>query len=511
MHACMHASIHFTAPLPPPPLPQQDVSHNKILELPNEIGNMTSLADLNFESNQLVFLPVTLEALETSLTKLSADGNRILDPPAEILHQGRDAVFTYFRRVRNGQKCRALVLIDMKLEVLELNWANLTVLTDLELSGNKIRALPETILQLTNLVILKAAGNNLERMFDAENISDLSNLTRLALKENHITAVEPNIGDLVKLKDLDLSCNRISQIAPQIEKCTNIKKLELQQNQLDHIPRNVFRILELLDFNVSNNNLRGLPTAICYCQSILELRMSHNQIETIPNDIGNLIALELLDVSSNLLRALPPSIKHCERLKHLELSSNKMSFVPAEIKKLKKLKYLNIKDNNIISVPLEIKDLQKLETLIIDGNIFLSAPSSVKDLPQIQEISVNAAQTSALFFGGNDITPVLNIKDISEERIPLRKVSRAHALTGIESMSGYLHRLDQRESLPTLNLTHLKLTFLPQEVFQMTCLTVLDVKENQIESLPDTISWLSKLVQLDVSVRMLLVFVHARS
>ena len=479
-----------------------DVSYNKLLSLPNEIGNMTSLSDLNFEHNDLIFLPVNLEALETCLTKLNADANKILDPPAEILHQGRDAVFTYFRRVRNGQKCRSLVLIDMKLEILELNWANLTVLTDLELSGNMIRVLPPTILQLTNLVILKAAGNDLERMFDADDLSQLSNLTRLAFKENHILHVDSNIGDLVKLKDLDLSCNRLVSIAPQIEKCTNIKRLVLSQNQLDHIPRNVFRILELTDFNASNNNLRSLPTAICYCQSMLQLRVGHNRIESLPPDIGNLIALEHLDVSTNLLRAIPASIKHCENLKHLELNNNKMSFIPSEIRKLKKLKYLNIKDNDIISIPMEIKELKKLETLDIDGNLFLSAPSSIKDLPSIKSININPSQTSALFFGGKDITPVLNIKDLSEDRITLSKVPRAHVLTGTDSMSSYLDRLDQRESLPSLNLTHMKLTFLPQEVFVLTCLTVLDVKENQIQMLPNTIGWLSKLVHLDLSVRM---------
>ena len=361
-----------------------DVSHNRLTALPDEIGRMTNLTNLNFESNNLIFLPVTLEALETSLTTLNANENKILDPPAEILAQGRDAVFTYFRRVRNGQKCRSLVLIDMKLEVLELNWANLTVLTALELSGNRIKALPGAMLCLTNLLMLKAAGNNLQRMFDAENLLELSNITRLALKENKMTEIESYIGDLVNLKDLDLSCNELVKIAPQIEKCTKIKTLSLAQNQLDYIPRNVFRILELESLDVSNNNLIDLPPALSYCQSIKELNISQNRLQCLPNDIGNLMVLERLDANTNLLRALPPSIKHCEHLIWIDLNNNKLSFVPSEIKKLKRLKCLKIKDNNIISIPMEIKDLNKLETLEMDGNIFLSAPSSIKDLPNIK-------------------------------------------------------------------------------------------------------------------------------
>lgn len=153
-----------------------------------------------------------------------------------------------------------------------------------------------------------------------------------------------------------------------------------------------------------------------------------------------------------------------------------------------------------MSIPLEIKDLQHLQEIDMDGNLFLSAPSSIKELPKIREITINPSQTAALFCGGKDITSVLTVKDLSQDRIVLNKVPRAHALAGTDSMSNYLDRLDQRESLPSLNLTHMKLTFLPQEVFALTSLTVLDVKENQIEYLPETIGKLSKIVHLDVSV-----------
>lgn len=198
--------------------------------------------------------------------------------------------------------------------------------------------------------------------------------------------------------------------------------------------------------------------------------------------------------------ALPTSIKYCEHLKVLVLNNNKMSYLPTEIKKLRKLTHLNIKDNNIVSIPIEIKDLGHLHEIEMDGNLFLSAPSSIKELPKIKEITINPSQTAALFCGGNDITSILTVKDLSQDRIVLNKVPRAHALAGTDSMSNYLDRMDQRESLPSLNLTHMKLTFLPQEVFSLTALTVLDIKENEIECLPETIAKLSKIVHLDISV-----------
>ncbi len=90
-----------------------NVSDNFIGALPAQIGNMTSLTELNFSNNEVVFVPVEIEGLETILTRLHAAGNKIRDPPAAILEQGRDALFTYLRRVRNGRKSRELVCMHV--------------------------------------------------------------------------------------------------------------------------------------------------------------------------------------------------------------------------------------------------------------------------------------------------------------------------------------------------------------------------------------------------------------
>jgi Leucine-rich repeat (LRR) protein len=339
-----------------------DVSHNGIRLIPVEVGRMTSLRSLDISSNDLVFLPVELEALETSLTTLRAEDNNIRDPPLEVLTQGRDATFTYFRRVRNGQRSRDLVLIDMHLQRLDLNWHNLTVLTALELSGNEIDRLPKSILQLTNLLALKASGNRMTTIVDSEDISPLSALTRLTVKGNLLPAMQAHLSALVHLKDLDVSCNLVEAIEKGIEVCTRLRRIQLAENQMSSVPKFLFRILDMQFLNVSYNHVRTVPFAMCFCVELRELDLSYNRVELLPQEFGNLVNLEYFNLNSNLLRQLPEchparalagppssparsdelctersSFRFCTALKSLLLNDNKLATLPPEIRRLKNL------------------------------------------------------------------------------------------------------------------------------------------------------------------------------
>jgi Leucine-rich repeat (LRR) protein len=143
--------------------------------------------------------------------------------------------------------------------------------------------------------------------------------------------------------------------------------------------------------------------------------------------------------------------------------------------------------------------LQNLKTLACDGNPFLTAPSSLKDMASLKEVCVNENQTTSLIMDGSDMTPALTILDSAEETAEHRKVPKDHMREGLESMSSYLKRLHLPCSAPAVDLTHMKLSMIPQELFTLTQLTLLDLKDNLVEVLPSSMYLLSKLKHLDLS------------
>jgi hypothetical protein len=123
--------------------------------VPAEIGQLTSLTELDLPGNQLTSLPAEIGQL-TSLTYLNLDANQLTSLPAEI-----------------GQ---------------------LTSLTELGLSGNQLTSLPAEIWQLTSLEKLGLRANQLTSL-PAE-IWQLTSLRGLYLDANKLTSVPAAIREL---------------------------------------------------------------------------------------------------------------------------------------------------------------------------------------------------------------------------------------------------------------------------------------------------------------------------
>nr|MDZ8043657.1 COR domain-containing protein [Nostoc sp. DedQUE02] len=112
--------------------------------------------------------------------------------------------------------------------------ANLTNLTELVLSDNRITQIPEEIANLTNLTHLYLSHNKITQIPEA--ITKLTNLTELDLSYNQITQIPEAIANLTNLTQLYLNSNQIIQIPEGIESLPKLEKLDLRRNPLPISP-----------------------------------------------------------------------------------------------------------------------------------------------------------------------------------------------------------------------------------------------------------------------------------
>jgi Leucine-rich repeat (LRR) protein len=110
---------------------------------------------------------------------------------------------------------------------------------ELYLIGKEIDNLPPEIGQLTNLTMLDLSLNRLSKL--PPEIGQLTNLTRLYLRRNQLRELPPEIRQLTNLTTLDLGNNQISALPPQLGKIPNLITLHLDDNPIQNPPPEIVK------------------------------------------------------------------------------------------------------------------------------------------------------------------------------------------------------------------------------------------------------------------------------
>jgi Leucine-rich repeat (LRR) protein len=277
---------------------------SEIISLPNSIGELRSLTDLDLFRSEITSLPHSIGDL-ARLKTLTLCTSSIREIPPSI------------GRLRNLKDLNLSVtknLLRLPEEIGELK-----SLTKLDLYSSKIKSVPLSVGKLKNLKELILSGTeNLSKLPDE--IGKLSGLIKLYLNASNIALLPPSIGQLKSLKDLYLrETEFLFELPDEMGDMTALNRLDLSYSKIGSLPRSIGRL----------QNLKELYL-ICTCS-----------LSKLPHEIGDLASLNRLILNGSTIEVLPSSVGQLQNLKHLNLSLTKITSLPDSIGSLSGLMYLN--------------------------------------------------------------------------------------------------------------------------------------------------------------------------
>jgi len=375
---------------------------NQTKSLPESIGNLKSLQELDLRSIELNILPESLGNLQ-SLKKLAIRCPKVPSLPESI---------------GELSSLQALDLSANNLTTLPDSIGNLRSLQKLNLSDcNVLKSIPESIgdlkrlqkLELTRCFSLETLPNsigdlkslqvlNLKLCINLKSIpEELGNLQSLIelnmCRLPKIETLPESIGNLKSLQNLLLGFERPStfeifksKYSTKVEKV--MKQLKKFNNKLEYIKPDYDQDQSLIN---DNNNLKTLPNSVGNLKSLILLDLDGCKLlDELPKSIGELKSLQSLFLSESRLKKLPESIGNLQSLQTLYLPKNELITLPESIGNLQSLQILNLADNKLTTIPESIANMHSLQVLDLSDNELTSLPSSLWKLINLEIITLDS-------------------------------------------------------------------------------------------------------------------------
>ncbi|MCH9632201.1 MAG: hypothetical protein S4CHLAM6_05310 [Chlamydiae bacterium] len=193
-------------------------------------------------------------------------------------------------------------------------------------------------------------------------------LTDLNLSNNKLRALPENFGKFVNLTLLDVSGNKLQALPASFVKLKKLEQLVLERNQIEALPEDFGQLSSLSLLYLSSNKIESLPESFCRLRHLRVLLISDNFIQFLPVDFGQLTILEELNLRNNMLRALPESLGQCSKLVSIDVESNKLQALPDVFGELPDLRNFFVQENPLRSLPISILDIRLRRKISLDGH-----------------------------------------------------------------------------------------------------------------------------------------------
>ena len=470
--------------------------HAKIEVLPEFLGKLDLLTELDVHMNAIREFPLSLCALVT-LQRLVLSNNEISTLPEEI-----------------SQLCnlKTIAVDHNQLRSLPFGFGALTSLSDIKIGHNLIEMLPLECFRLTKLQRFSTEGNPLT-------IPPLS-----LWKDQGI----PGALDMLKRcfeaftppYSLDLGGIGLNLLSPLIHHFSHITALSLAHNRLCSLPSELGRLAKLQILDLAHNllswdNIRLTQAGFEGMASVHTIDVSFNQLVALPPSFGVLPMLRALKWEGNLELVSPPlevlnrpvavvktflaqlhesakrsdgrlEVRACflqnpqlefasklplgvEPMRELCLSQNELTKIPRVLlsEPYFKLRHLDLSHNRIDSMPVWVQDL-KVAVLDLSFNLISIFPPGLSQIKTLRHLRLAGNSISTL---PSDFEKFGRLLELNLSHNAFTKLSQAcRGLT----------------SLTVLDVSHNKLEKLPQyETTLLTALVSLRISNNRLGSLPN--------------------------
>ena len=285
--------------------------------------------------------------------------------------------------------------------------------------------------------------------WQVEPISKLS-LSRNALARLPSCIVQDCFETLVHL---DVSYNQLCALPDALHHCSALKYVNCAHNLLEAMPASGLPSGTVV-LDISHNKIQSLPDAFLLpperdstsadgSSMIVELRANDNRLRSLPRSIGRFTMLQVLECGRNRLEG-----------NALDVLAPPAETSDAGAHGCLLLRELDASRNELTHLPVHIGRLVALRRLDVRENRLSCLPASISQCAELCE----------LYVGANRLV------ELCEEHVD----------------GGDGRRADWKEmrSLKMLDVSQNKLTALPESIVNLPSLSVLDVSNNDITRLP---------------------------
>jgi hypothetical protein len=155
-----------------------------------------------------------------------------------------------------------------------------------------------------------------------EEIFDLADsLEILDLSNNKLSALPDDLGRLKKLRILFLSENEFKEIPKVLAQCSELTMIGFKSNQISLFPENALP-LKVQWLILTDNKIEKLPDSIGKLTKLQKCMLAGNRLHSLPNTMAACKNLELLRISANQIERLPSWLFALPRLSWLACAGN---------------------------------------------------------------------------------------------------------------------------------------------------------------------------------------------